>query len=78
MNTKLALNIDYLMEKYKWIKYLADTNIVIDLLLKDTDFEDGLQYYSAIETSQDIIITRNFKRLQTNQFANNDCWRIFS
>jgi len=25
------------------------------------DFEDGLQYYSAIENSQDIIITRDLK-----------------
>jgi len=27
----------------------------------DVDFEDGLQYYSAIENSQDIIITRDLK-----------------
>lgn len=37
---------------------------VIDLTLNDdnfTDFEDGLQYYSAIENDIDIIITRNQK-----------------
>jgi len=28
---------------------------------KFPDFEDGLQYYSAIENSVDIIITRNKK-----------------
>jgi predicted nucleic acid-binding protein len=37
---------------------------VIGLALNDNefdDFEDGLQHYSAIENSQDIIITRNLK-----------------
>lgn len=37
---------------------------VISLALNDTDFEDfedGLQYFSAIENDQDIIITRNLK-----------------
>lgn len=37
---------------------------IIELAISDekfTDFEDGLQYYSAIENSVDIIITRNKK-----------------
>jgi predicted nucleic acid-binding protein len=37
---------------------------IIGLALNDTDFEDfedGLQYFSAIENNQDIIITRNLK-----------------
>src|SRR4030042_4210368 len=37
---------------------------IIDLALNDSkfiDFEDGLQYYSAIENNQDIILTRNLK-----------------
>lgn len=37
---------------------------IIDLALNDTlfkDFEDGLQYYSAIENHQDIIITRDLE-----------------
>tara|TARA_B100000780_G_scaffold259592_1_gene210753 strand:+ start:1334 stop:1747 length:414 start_codon:yes stop_codon:yes gene_type:complete len=37
---------------------------IIELAISDekfTDFEDGLQYYSAIENSIDIIITRNKK-----------------
>jgi predicted nucleic acid-binding protein len=37
---------------------------VIGLALNDNefeDFEDGLEYYSAIENNQDIIITRNLK-----------------
>ncbi|MBA7546584.1 hypothetical protein ES705_38976 [subsurface metagenome] len=37
---------------------------IIGLALNDdsfTDFEDGLQYFSAIENNQDNIITRNLK-----------------
>lgn len=37
---------------------------IIELALNDSafeDFEDGLQYHTAIENSQDIIITRNLK-----------------
>ncbi len=37
---------------------------IIGLALNDLgfkDFEDGLQYFSAIENKQDIIITRNLK-----------------
>ena len=37
---------------------------IITLALNDdsfTDFEDGLQYFSAIENNQDMIITRNLK-----------------
>ena len=37
---------------------------IITLALNDdsfTDFEDGLQYFSAIESNQDMIITRNLK-----------------
>lgn len=44
------------------------TDKIIDLSLNDsnfTDFEDGLQYYSAIESNQDMIITRNLKDFKT-------------
>ena len=37
---------------------------VINLALNDKDFrdfEDGLQYFSAIENDQDIVITRNLR-----------------
>ena len=37
---------------------------IIELALNDSafdDFEDGLQYHTAVENSQDIIITRNQK-----------------
>lgn len=36
----------------------------IGLALNDesfTDFEDGLQYFTAIENRQDLIVTRNLK-----------------
>ena len=37
---------------------------IIGLALNDSDFEDfedGLQYFTAIENGQDCIITRNLK-----------------
>lgn len=40
------------------------TDKIIDLSLNDasfSDFEDALQYYSAIESHQNMIITRNLK-----------------
>jgi len=39
-------------------------NKIIGLALNDetfSDFEDGLQYFTAIDNEQDIIITRNLK-----------------
>lgn len=46
------------------VKVLALDDKIIDLALNDNnykDFEDGLQYYSAIENNQEIIITRDLK-----------------
>jgi len=46
------------------VKVLPMHEKIIDLALNDEDFgdfEDGLQYYSAIENGQDIIITRDLK-----------------
>ena len=43
---------------------------VIGLALNDdtfTDFEDGLQYFTAIENNQDIIITRNLKDFKNSK-----------
>jgi len=31
------------------------------------DFEDGLQYFTAIENNQNIIITRNLKDFKTSK-----------
>ena len=46
------------------VKILPLNDKVIDLALNDSkfkDFEDGLQYYSAIENNQELIITRDLK-----------------
>jgi predicted nucleic acid-binding protein len=46
------------------IKVLQLNDKLIDLALNDKnfkDFEDGLQYYTAIENEQDIIITRDLR-----------------
>jgi predicted nucleic acid-binding protein len=44
------------------VRVLPLDDKVIDLALSDTgfkDFEDGLQYYSALENGQEMIITRD-------------------
>lgn len=46
------------------VRVLSLNDKIIDLALNDDkfkDFEDGLQYYSAIENNQDMIITRDLK-----------------
>ena len=43
---------------------------IIGVALNDdsfTDFEDGLQYFTAIENNQDIIITRNLKHFRASK-----------
>ena len=43
---------------------------IIELALSDEsfpDFEDGLQYYSAIENDIEIIITRNRKDFKNSK-----------
>ena len=46
------------------VQVLSLDDKIIDLALNDSnfkDFEDGLQYYTAIENGQNIIITRDLK-----------------
>jgi predicted nucleic acid-binding protein len=46
------------------VTVLSLNDKIIDLALNDSDFndfEDGLQYYSAIENDQDIIVTRDLQ-----------------
>ncbi len=54
-----------ILRKFKvLVEILSLDDRIIELALSDDlfpDFEDGLQYYSAIEHSVDIIITRNKK-----------------
>lgn len=43
---------------------------IVGLALNDhsfSDFEDGLQYYTAIENNQDLIITRNLKDFKASE-----------
>ncbi len=43
---------------------------IIGLVLNDdsfSDFEDGLQYFTAIENNQDVIITRNLKDFKASK-----------
>ncbi len=45
-------------------------NKIIGLALNDetfTDFEDGLQYFTAIEHGQKMILTRNLKDYKTSK-----------
>lgn len=46
------------------VKILSLDDKIIGLALNDesfTDFEDGLQYFTALENKQNVIITRNLK-----------------
>lgn len=46
------------------LKVLPLDDRIIDLALNDdtfTDFEDGIQYFTALENEQNLIITRNLK-----------------
>ncbi|MFN3640019.1 MAG: type II toxin-antitoxin system VapC family toxin [Flavobacterium sp.] len=46
------------------------TDKVVDLALNDetfTDFEDALQYFSAMENQQEIIISRNLKDFKNSK-----------
>ena len=53
------------LTKFKVLVTVAALNDkIIELALNDksfSDFEDGLQYYTAMENEADIIITRNLK-----------------
>lgn len=43
---------------------------IVGLALNDdtfSDFEDGLQYFTAIENEQDLIITRNLKGFKSSK-----------
>ncbi len=54
-----------ILRKFKvLVEILSLDDRIIELALSDQkfqDFEDGLQYYSALENSVDVIVTRNKK-----------------
>ena len=52
------------------VKVLSIDDKVIDLALNDPgfkDFEDGIQYYSALENGQEMIITRDLNDFKESQ-----------
>ena len=69
--TNSALTAKEILRKFKILTIvLSLDDKIIDLALNDNefrDFEDAIQYYSAIENSQDIIITRNLRDFKTSK-----------
>ncbi len=60
-----------ILRKFKVLVEILNLNDkIIELALSDEqfpDFEDGLQYYSALEHNLDIIITRNKKDFKNSK-----------
>jgi len=67
-NSKIAKEI---LRKLRLIVNVLSLNDkIIDITLNDdsfSDFEDGLQYFTAIENNQDLIITRNLKDFKASK-----------
>jgi len=52
------------------VKILPLNDKIVGLALNDetfSDFEDGLQYFTAIENGQELIITRNLKDFKNSK-----------
>lgn len=68
---KTAKEAREILRKFKvLVEVLSLDDKITQLALSDdefTDFEDGLQYYSAIENHIDIIITRNKKDFKNSR-----------
>jgi len=62
---KSAKEAREILRKFKiLVKILSLNEKIVDLALSDEDFkdfEDGLQYYTAVENNQDFIITRDLR-----------------
>ncbi|MDA8686307.1 PIN domain-containing protein [Robiginitalea sp.] len=60
-----------ILRKFKvLIEILSLDDKIVELALSDndfTDFEDGLQYYSAIENRIDVILSRNKKDFKNSR-----------
>ena len=60
-----------ILTQFKVLVSVTDlTDNIVELALNDksfSDFEDGLQYYSAIGNEADIIITRNLKDFKNSK-----------
>lgn len=68
---KSAKEAREILRKFKvLVELLSLDDKITELALSDdnfSDFEDGLQYYSAIENNVDIIITRNKKDFKNSK-----------
>lgn len=68
---KSAKEAREILRKFKvLVELLSLDDKITELALSDNnfpDFEDGLQYYSAIENEIDIIITRNKKDFKNSK-----------
>ncbi|CAL68412.1 type II toxin-antitoxin system VapC family toxin [Christiangramia forsetii] len=68
---KSAKEAKEILRKFKvLVEVLSLDDKITELALSDEsfpDFEDGLQYYSAIENDIDIIITRNKKDFKNSK-----------
>lgn len=62
---KSAKDARAILRRFKiLVRILSLNDKIVDLSLNDDtfgDFEDGLQYYTAIENNQNVIITRDLK-----------------
>jgi predicted nucleic acid-binding protein len=69
--TNSASTAKEILRKFKILTVvLSIDDKIIDLALNDSgfgDFEDAIQYYSAIENNQEILITRNLKDFRTSK-----------
>lgn len=70
-NSNQQKKLREILRKFKvLVELLSLDDKVTELALSDDnfpDFEDGLQYYSAIENQIDIIITRNKKDFKNSK-----------
>ncbi len=68
---KSAKEARVILIKFKILIAVLELNDkIIDLSLNDDsfqDFEDGLQYYTALENEADILITRNLKDFKNSK-----------
>src|SRR5690606_40301276 len=68
---KSAKEAREILRKFKvLVDIMSLDDKIIELTLSDNsfpDFEDGLQYYSAIENEVDLIITRNKRDFKSSK-----------
>ncbi len=70
---KSAKDARSILIKFKILVTVLELNDkIVELSLNDdsfSDFEDGLQYYTALENEADILITRNLKDFKSSKIS---------